>query len=87
MKPHLKQRFERLDAKFLEAQFEAERKCMYMYTGGVEWSPQVKQAYNLVDFWWMVVDPLNNRVIHYRQYKQLRRRYSLIYPWDIHEAT
>ena len=87
MRPHVMRRFERLDSKILEAQFEAEKKCTHLYTGGVEWAPQVKQAYNLVCFWLKMVDQLNNKVIHYRRYEQLCKQYSLVYPWDIHEAT
>ena len=50
MKPHIQRHFERVDARLQEAQLRVERKCAHIYAGHVEWSPQVKKAYELVEF-------------------------------------
>ena len=50
MKPHVQWHFERVDVRIQEAQLRVERKCAHIYAGHVEWSPQVKKAYELVEF-------------------------------------
>ena len=86
MEPHVQHHFERVDTQLLEAQRKAEKKCAHIFAEQVEWSPQVKEAYELVDFWSMAVDRFHGRVINLRKLKKLCRRHNLIYPMDIKEA-
>ena len=64
MKPHVQHQFERINAKVQEAQLRVERKCAHIYAGQVEWSSQVKEAYELVEFWSMAVDTFQAKVIN-----------------------
>ena len=86
MTPEQKRQFERIDAKLLEAQYKAEKKCAHIYAGSVEWSPQVKQAYDLVEFCSMMVDRFRGKIVNKRRFHCLSRQYTLIYPLDIKEA-
>ena len=61
MKPHVQQHFERIDARIQDVQLRAEKKCA---AGHVEWSPQVKKAYELVEFWSMAVDSFKGKPIN-----------------------
>ena len=69
IKPHVQRQFERIDAKVQEAQLRAERKCAHIYAGQVEWLPQVKEAYELVEFWSMAVNAFRGKVINRRNFK------------------
>ena len=71
MKPHVQRHFEWIDAKIQEAQLRLERKCAHIYAGHMEWPPQVKKAYELVEFWSMAVDTFWGKTINRRQYKKL----------------
>ena len=80
MKPHVQWHFEPVDARIQEAQLRAERKCAHIYAGNVEWSPQVKKAYELVEFWSMAVDTFQGRTINRRHYKKTLSPVSLDLP-------
>ena len=79
-------KFEHIDKKLLEAQYKADKKCSHIYAGSVEWLPQVKQAYELVEFWSMAVEQFRGKLVNKQRIHRLGRRYTLIYPLDIKEA-
>ena len=86
MKPHVQRHIERIDAKVQEAQLCAEKKCAHIYAGQVEWSPQVKEAYEVVESWSMAVDTFWGKIINRRNFKKLCWRHWLIYPLNMEEA-
>ena len=58
-----------------------EKKCAHIFAGQVEWSPQVKEAYDLVDFWSMAIDRFRGRMIYLRKFKNYAADTSLFTPW------
>ena len=86
MKPHVQRHFQPIDAKIQEAQLRAERKCAHIYAGHVQWSPQVKESYELVEFWTMAVNAFWGKVINRRKLKKLCQQHWLIYLMDIEDA-
>ena len=64
-----------------------EKKCAHIFAGQVEWSPQVKEAYDLVDFWSMAIDRFRGRMIYLRKFINYAADTSLFrYPMDIQEV-
>ena len=86
MKLHVQRHFEQIDAKIQEAQLCAEKKCAHIYAGHVQWPPQVKGAYELVEFWSMAVDAFWRNIINRRNFKKLCQWHQLIYSLDMEKA-
>ena len=65
----------------MDTQHQAEKKCNHIFAGAMQWSPQVKEVYDLLNFWSMAVDLGTNKKI-----SKLSKQYGLIDPQDLAEA-